>query len=257
MKINILYEDNYIIVCEKPVGVPSQSDKTSDYDMVNQLKNYIHETADVSGEPYIGIVHRLDRPVGGVMVFAKTPFAAKSLSEQIRLNKVHKKYFAVVTADLSKKVGKEYSLTDFLVKDQRTNLSKVTSKKDTNAKKAELSYKILEVTECEMKNEKEEVQKVSLVDVDLITGRHHQIRVQMSNAKLGLWGDTKYNPLYKEYKGWINVALYSYQLSFCHPKTDKQMQFCNYPSEEPFNQFEYINQLRQLDEKGEYETKKL
>ncbi|BCN28763.1 RluA family pseudouridine synthase [Anaeromicropila herbilytica] len=243
MKINILYEDNYIIVCEKPVGIPSQSDKTSDYDMVNRLKNYIHETTDVNGEPYIGIVHRLDRPVGGIMVFAKTPFAAKSLSEQIRLDKVHKKYLAVVTADLSKKVGKEYSLTDFLVKDGRTNLSKVTSKRDANGKKAELTYKILETAECKTQKDEEEMMKASLVEVTLITGRHHQIRVQMSNAKLGLWGDTKYNPKYKDYKGWINVALYSYQLRFTHPKTGKEMEFQKYPLENPFCNFSFIKNL--------------
>lgn len=242
MKINILYEDNYIIVCEKPVGVPSQSDKTADFDMVNRLKNYIHETTNVSGEPYVGIVHRLDRPVGGVMVFAKTPFAAKALSEQIRLGNVNKKYLAVVNADLSKKVGKEYTLTDYLVKDGRTNLSKVTNKKDVNGKKAELTYKIIETAECKTKNN-DEIMKVSLVDVNLITGRHHQIRVQMSNAKLGLWGDTKYNPIYKEFKGWINVALYSYQLSFNHPKTNKIMEFNHYPTEEPFSEFDYIQKI--------------
>lgn len=243
MEINILFEDNNIIVCEKPVGVPSQSDKTSDYDMVSRLKNYVHETGQVSGEPYLGIVHRLDRPVGGIMVFAKTPSAAKHLSEQIRLNKVHKKYLAVVTADLSKKVGKEYSLTDYLVKDGRTNLSKITNKKDKNGKKAELNYKVLESAECETMLEEEGIMKASLIEVTLLTGRHHQIRVQMSNAKLGLWGDTKYNTLYNNYKGWINVALYSYQLSFVHPKTEKLMHFELFPKEAPFNRFSCLNKV--------------
>lgn len=241
MEINILFEDHNIIVCEKPVGVPSQSDKTADYDMVNRLKNHVYETGKVTGEPYIGIVHRLDRPVGGIMVFAKTPFAAKSLSEQIRLGKIQKKYLAVTTTDAEKKLGKEVHLTDFLVKDGRTNLSRITNKKDVNGKKAELTYKVLEVTDYFLDEKEDMSTKISLLEVTLGTGRHHQIRVQLSNAKLALWGDTKYNPLYKDFKGWINVALYSYQLSFTHPKTGELLTFKVYPKEKPFNCFKTID----------------
>lgn len=227
-KLNILFEDEHILVCEKPVGVPSQSDKTGDMDMVNRLKNYLYEKDWNKTNPYISVIHRLDRPVGGIMVFAKSPLAAKNLSEQIQKKEMNKKYLAVLTADLTKELGREKELViDYLVKDGRTNLSRISSEKDKNAKKAQLYYKVLRVRE-----------ELSLVEIELITGRHHQIRVQMSNHGTGLWGDTKYNPLFQQQKGWINLALFAYHLEFLHPKTKKIMKFELLPSGEPFDQFE-------------------
>lgn len=228
MDIKILFEDNHIIVCEKPPGVPSQSDKTSDFDMVNRLKNYVYENGAKAGPPYIGIVHRLDRPVGGIMVFAKTPFATKELSEQIRKSLVKKKYLAVLCGDFSSQVGQDKKLLwNYLVKDGRTNLSRISNDKEKDAKKAELYYRVLRTN-----------LKLSLVEVELITGRHHQIRVQMSEHLAGIWGDTKYNTEFQEKKGWNNIALFAYKLEFLHPKTKKVMQFQENPKGEPFTHFQ-------------------
>lgn len=225
--ITILYEDKQIIVCEKPCGVPSQSDKTGDFDMVNRLKNYLFEKEETKGEPYIGLVHRLDRPVGGIMVFAKTPLAAKTLSEQVRNKTFQKWYLAVVEKDLKEIEGKEkILLTDYLVRDGRNNLSKVTTKENKNAKKAELYYQVLQVKDG-----------LSLVRVELLTGRHHQIRVQLSAHLGGLYGDTKYNVAAKEKKGWQQIALYASEISFLHPKTKEKMCFKKEPEGEVFERF--------------------
>ena len=245
MKLNILYEDSQILVCVKPAGVPSQSDKTADFDMVNRLKNYLYEKGDCKGQPYIGVVHRLDRPVSGIMVFAKTPFAAGELSKQIQQKEFCKKYLAVLTADLSDKLGKDKELlTDYLVKNGRTNLSSVTTEKDPNGKKAQLYYTVRSVKDS-----------LSLVEVELLTGRHHQIRVQMKTHLGGIWGDTKYNGDAEEAivgnidrasgenvdnisankkTMWKETALFAYYLEFLHPKTKKKMVFEEMPGKEPF-----------------------
>lgn len=239
MNINILYEDKEIIVCEKPPGVPAQSDKSSDLDMVNQLKNYIFDNGEKN--PYIGLIHRLDRPVGGIMLFAKTPQSAKTLSEQIRLKKITKKYLAVTTSDMSRELGKEKKLlTDYIAKDSRMNLSKITNEKDKNGKKAELYYKTLNV----IKKEDNDDVFLSLIEIELITGRHHQIRVQMSAHGNPLWGDTKYNSIFTDTlngtKNWTNIALYAYQLEFSHPKTKNKMRFELIPKSEPFLNFKNL-----------------
>ena len=240
MKLNILYEDSQILVCIKPAGVPSQSDKTADFDMVNRLKNYLYEKGDCKGQPYIGVVHRLDRPVSGIMVFAKTPFAAGELSKQIQKKDFCKKYLAVLTADLSDKLGKDKELlTDYLVKNGRTNLSSVTTEKDPNGKKAQLYYTVKNVKDG-----------LSIVEVELLTGRHHQIRVQMKKHLGGIWGDTKYNKdaeelcvnnsenvdnsAVKQKAVWKETALFAYHLEFVHPKTKKKMVFEEMPEKEPF-----------------------
>lgn len=219
MNINILYEDKDILVCEKPAGVPVQSDRSMDLDLVNMLRNYRHEK-EPDKEPYIGLVHRLDRPVGGVMVFGKTPFATKELNKQIQNKQVKKTYLCVVMKDLSSELGKEkVLLTDYLKKDARNNVSIVVSASDKNGKKAELYYQVRKV-----------VGELSLVEVELLTGRHHQIRVQMAAHVAPLWGDTKYNPLTKEQKGWKQIALFSNSFTFVHPKTKKSMTFSAEPS---------------------------
>ena len=263
MKLQILYEDMYILVCIKPSGVPSQSDKTADFDMVNRLKNYLYEKGDCKGQPYIGVVHRLDRPVAGVMVFAKTPFAAGELSKQIQRKEFCKKYFAVITADLSEKMGQEKQLlTDYLVKNGRTNLSSITTEKDKNGKKAQLYYTVKSV-----------INNLSLVEVELLTGRHHQIRVQMKANLGGILGDTKYNADAENFVAieenvkktdtmstdvqnanirndekmdnssivkktvWKEIALFAYHLEFIHPKTKKKMVFEQIPEKEVFSCF--------------------
>lgn len=218
MEPKILLEDKDIIVCRKPAGVPVQSDKTLDYDLVNQLKNYLHEKEDQKN-PYIGLVHRLDRPVGGVMVFAKTPQAAKELSRQIQERQMEKTYLCVVQKDLSGQVGKEeVYLEDYLRKDGRTNTSTIVPKTDKAGKCAKLYYRVLEVVDGK-----------SLVEVKLLTGRHHQIRVQMAAHVGGLVGDTKYNPLATREEGRKGVALYSNSLRFQHPRTKKPIYVTDVP----------------------------
>lgn len=226
MQLQILHEDRDIIVCIKPPGVPSQSDKTGDFDMVSNVKNYLYKENEKV--PYIGLIHRLDRPVGGIMVFAKTPEAAKNLSEQIRMGQVKKSYLTIITKDLSDEVKKEKTLlTDYLVKDQRNNVSKISNKEDKNAKRAELYYKVLYSKD-----------NLSLVEVDLITGRHHQIRIQMAHHMGGIWGDTKYNTHFQNNKGFVHIGLYAYQLHFKHPITNTNLKFKSIPNCDPFNRIE-------------------
>lgn len=226
MKPNILLEDRDILVCRKPAGVPVQSDKTLDYDLVNQLKNYLHEKEE-NKLPYIGLVHRLDRPVGGVMVFAKTPQAAKELSKQIQEKKMEKTYLCVVQKDLSEQVGRERTyLEDYIRKDGRTNTSVIVPKSDKAGKCAQLYYRVLEVVDGN-----------SLVEIRLLTGRHHQIRVQMAAHVGGLVGDTKYNPLATREQGRKGVALYSNSLRFLHPKTKKTIYVTDFPEGELWDCF--------------------
>lgn len=223
-KINILYEDTHIIVCEKPVGIPSQEDKTSGPDMVNMLKNHVYENEENKRTvPYIAVVHRLDRPVGGVMVYAKTPFAAKELSRQVSGHTIEKNYMAVVTKDLSEDTGKRIHLIDYLKKDSRTNTSKVVSQQERDAKKAELYYEPVKIVDGN-----------TLVKVQLLTGRHHQIRVQMKAHAGGLLGDRKYNGEETGKKEKIQgiripLMLYAYSLEIIHPKTKRKMKFENVP----------------------------
>lgn len=249
MNLHILFEDDDILVCEKPAGMPTQSDKTMAMDLENALKNYIHEKTKKT--PYIGLIHRLDRPVGGIMVFAKTPQATKDLNEQIRLKKMTKRYLAVITGPVSEeaKTG-EVLLTDYLAKDGRTNLSKVSTEKDRNAKKAELRYQVRKTVKKEelslLDGAPFQNTDVTLVEIELLTGRHHQIRVQFASRGNALWGDTKYNPFFLNDKtasaylkdpgsrDWNQIALYSYQLSFVHPKTKKPMEFESLPQSELF-----------------------
>lgn len=212
--IKILFEDAWVLVCVKPAGMPAQGDGASTMDMVSYLKNYLAKKG-TKGEPYIGLVHRLDRPVGGVMVFAKTQEAAAALSLQIQKHQMEKWYLAVLTGTLK---GKEGTLKDYLMKDGKTNLSTVVSKDTKGAKAATLTYKVL-------KTKFEEGQQYTLAEIHLETGRHHQIRVQMANAKAGLYGDTKYNPLFMNQSGWVDLGLYAYHLSFTHPKTRKKLSF--------------------------------
>ena len=170
-QIEIIYEDNHIIVVKKQPNIPSQADKTEDIDMLTLIKKYIKEKYNKPGNVYLGLVHRLDRPVGGVMVFAKTSKSASRLSNQVREKVFKKKYLAVVDGRFEKTKG---VLEDYLYKDERNNISKVVNKDKKNAKLAKLDYEVL--TYNEIKN-------LSLVKVNLHTGRHHQIRVQLANAR--------------------------------------------------------------------------
>ena len=178
--LKIFYEDNHIIVVEKPNNVPSQADKTGDEDMLTIIKKYIKEKYNKPGDVYLGLVHRLDRPTGGVMVFARTSKAAARLSEQIRNKQIHKKYLACVDGKLEKEKD---TWKDFLLKTERTNMSRVVSEGTKNAKEAILDYEVVKY------NEKT---NLSVVKINLHTGRHHQIRVQFASRGHSLYGDQKY-----------------------------------------------------------------
>ncbi len=212
-EVRILFEDKSIIVVEKPAGMASQEERGGSMDMVSYLKNY--QVKVKKEKPSIMPVHRLDKPVGGVMVYAKTPQAAKLLSDQVQKHKMSKSYLAVLTGILPKKEGK---LEDYLAKDGKANASAVVDKSAKDAKLAQLTYKVI-------RTKFEEGQQYSLVKVNLITGRHHQIRVQMAHAGAGLYGDTKYNPMAQGQTGWQKLALFSNHLEFDHPVTKKHMVF--------------------------------
>lgn len=211
--IDILYEDNHIIVVEKKINVPVQEDSSKDEDLVNIIKKYLKNKYHKPGNVYLGLIHRLDRPVGGVMVFAKTSKAASRLSEQVRNHKVIKKYYAVVENN----IATEGILKDKLLKDTKNNIVVVSN----NGKDAELSYKLL------MKKN-----NLNLIDVNLKTGRSHQIRVQFAHHGNPLYGDQKYN---KKAKVGEQIALYAYSLSFYHPITKELMTFdLPLPNQQPF-----------------------
>ena len=214
-EVKILYEDKDIIVVVKPAGMASQEERSVDVDMVSWLKTYLVRQKKVKGMPYIGVIHRLDKPVGGVMVYAKTQQAAAKLSEQVRNNKMTKEYLAVLTGTLPKKEGR---LEDMLLSNGKTNRTEVVEGKIAGAKKAVLEYKV-------KRTKFEEGQQYSLVNVHLITGRRHQIRVQMAHDGAGLWGDTRYNPVFADQKGWFDLALFAWHLEFEHPVTKKRLIF--------------------------------
>ena len=205
--LEILYEDNHIIVVYKPANILSQSDATGDIDMLTLLKEYIKEKYNKPGNVYLGLVHRLDRPVEGIMVYAKTSKAASRLSEQIRNNKLEKHYLAVVNGIIPEKNGE---FRDFLLKKEDGN----TVVDNKNGKESILEYEVLK-----------EKDNLSLVRIHLITGRHHQIRVSFSSRGYPLVGDNRYG-LGED----VNICLCSYQLSFYHPTTKELLKFEKLPT---------------------------
>ena len=221
----ILYEDDSILVAVKPYGVPSQPDKTNSESMVSMLKLEIYEKENRKEEPYLVPIHRLDRPVGGIMVFAKTKEAAATLSEQSENGEMIKYYQAILTGELPNDYGE---MKDYLIHDGATNVTKAVDKDTPGAKYAELSYEVLDVMETD-----EEI--LSYVLITLVTGRTHQIRVQTAKRKAGIWGDTKYNPKFqktkKEYK---QIGLHASRLEFDHPVTGEHMVFKNEPEGKAF-----------------------
>ena len=207
--LKVLYEDNHIIVVRKEPNIPSQADKTEDLDMLTIIKEYLKEKYNKSGNVYLGLVHRLDRPVGGVMVFAKTSKAASRLSNQVREKIFKKKYLAVVDGKFEQTRG---ALEDYLYKDERNNMSKVVKPEKKNAKLAKLDYEVLAYNEAK---------NLSLVKVNLHTGRHHQIRVQLANSGHSIFGDQKYGTRGKGKQ----IALWAYELTIQHPVSKEEMTF--------------------------------
>lgn len=206
--MNVIYEDNHIIVVEKPFNIPTQADDSGDMDMLRMVKEYVRVKYNKPGEAYIGLVHRLDRVAGGLMIFARTSKAASRLSEQIRNRKFEKEYMVVVEGTPS---ADSATLTDYLFKDNKNNMVKVVSKQSKDGKEAKLSYDLLEYREG-----------LSLLRVNLHTGRPHQIRVQLSSRNNPIFGDGKYGSKIKNKKG---IALWSYRISFEHPTKKEWMTF--------------------------------
>lgn len=216
----ILYEDNDILVCHKPAGIATQTARIGQADMVSEMENYLARNparCESKEKPHIYVVHRLDQPVEGILVFAKQQAAAAALSAQAAGDEMEKEYLALVCDLREGRQMRSGILTDYLLKDGKTNLSRVVPSEVKGAKEARLSYEIL----------REEWPAVA--KVRLYTGRHHQIRVQMANAGLPLLGDRKYAPkeaiALSERLGIRDVALCAYRLSFLHPQTKERMQF--------------------------------
>lgn len=221
--LTVLYEDNQIIVVVKPQNVPTQADSSGDKDLLTMIKEYVKEKYDKPGEVYIGLVHRLDRPTGGVMVFARTSKAAARLQEQMKTGFFEKKYLAVTVGVPRDRQGR---LSQYLVKDEKNNMVRVVPAAVEGAKKAELEYKVLEIAGS-----------VALVDIRLITGRSHQARVQMQSLGTPIFGDAKYGGD-KLAKG-HNLALWAYELRFYHPVNKNPFVFKVFPptDEVPWNVF--------------------
>ena len=207
--LNILYEDNHIIVVVKEPGIPSQGDKTQDLDMLTIIKKYLKDKYNKPGNVYLGLVHRLDRSVGGVMVFAKTSKGASRLSQQVRDKEMKKHYIAVVKGRFEIKKG---NMQDYLVKDEKNNKTFVSNQQNKRAKFSELDYEVIKY---------DKVINMSLVKINLKTGRHHQIRAQFSSRGHSLCGDTKYGTRSRSGQ----LALWAYKLEFYHPITKELLQF--------------------------------
>ncbi|MFD1205162.1 MULTISPECIES: RluA family pseudouridine synthase [Sporosarcina] len=215
MDIHILYEDNHLLVVEKPVNIPVQEDDSGDLDLLTILKQDLKERYQKPGNVYLGLVHRLDRPVGGVLVFAKTSKAASRLSDVLRKREMKRTYVAVVRGILRD----EGRLMHYLWKDSKKNIVHAVSEKHPGAKKAVLDYKTI-IRE----------KQLSLLSVRLHTGRSHQIRVQLSESGAPLFGDQKYGKHVN--RPGEQIALWAHTLEFPHPTTKEQLTFVSYPPEE-------------------------
>lgn len=260
--IKILYEDNHLLVVEKPVNILSQGDDTGDENLLDILKGYIKDKYNKPGDVYLGLVHRLDRPVGGVMVFARTSKAASRLSEQIRQRGFKKTYLAVAHGMITKPQGR---LEHYLVKDNKSNTVYVASQNTEGAKDAILDYKVLDYRVLEYKildhklpeykipgntqdngntringntqiNGNAREYGLSLFKINLHTGRPHQIRVQFSAAGHPLYGDQKYGA--EMNKPGQQIALWSSEIACMHPALKDERVFkCPPPDVYPWNLF--------------------
>ena len=214
--MNIIYEDNHLLVVDKPINIPMQLDSSNDIDLLSLCKKYLKEKYNKPGNVYLGLVHRLDRPVSGVCVFAKTSKAAARLSKQISDHTFKKEYLAVVEDNNLKQCG---HFEDYLLKDSKTNTVKI----DKKGKLAILDYELIK-----RKN------NLALVQIQLQTGRSHQIRVQFSSRNHSLYGDQRYN---KNAKVGQQIALHAYKITFKHPITNEVVEFTSSVNRVPFSYF--------------------
>jgi len=231
--IEIVYEDNHTLVAVKPPNMLSQADNTGDTDILSEMREYIRVSANKPGNVYIGLIHRLDRPVGGLMVFAKTSKAAARLSAQLQKHDVGREYMCAVTGDMPE----TFTLTDWLRKDEKTNMVRVVAPDTPGGQKAVLHGRVLDRREG-----------LTLCAIRLETGRSHQIRVQMKNAGAPLWGDNRYGTG----KPGQQIALWGYKLTFDHPTRHELMCFYNYPRGGVWEEFRTVldamNQPDQMKE---------
>ncbi|MDE6664312.1 MAG: RluA family pseudouridine synthase [Lachnospiraceae bacterium] len=275
-KEQILYEDKDIIVCHKPAGIATQTAKVGQRDMVSEVANYLATASKADSKsnkrPYVGLIHRLDQPVEGILVFAKNQRAAGDLSKQVSDGRMEKYYYAVIALDIvaaelvigvektssleETNIEDEKTLVNYLYKDNKSNISVVVNKEQNGAKRAELHYRLLSCMPVKdfckkydvaiynnIASEKNEGgtsvladyenTDIALAQIKLITGRHHQIRVQMSNAGMSLLGDYKYaddkTTQLAKLLGQKQVALCAYKLEFNHPVSGKKMSFLKNP----------------------------
>ncbi len=240
MKPDIVFEDDYMIACIKPYGVPAQSDKTFSADMITLVKEYIYDRDGLTEEPYLAVINRLDRPVSGIMLFAKDEKTAAKLSDMIQDREISKFYQVIVRGFLDEPEGE---WTDYLQHDKKSNQTKAVSKDTKGAKKAVLRYEVLDELDTDEGS-------VSYLLVELLTGRHHQIRCQMASHGHPVWGDTKYASVSsdkktgkkqkngekkktsdkkgtdkkgKNGKDKYEIGLYSTRLEFTHPITGEEI----------------------------------
>lgn len=227
--ITILHEDNSVLVVVKPQNIPSQADKSGDLDLLTLLKQYVKEKYNKPGEVYLGLVHRLDRPTGGVMVFARNSKSAERLSKQIVDGDMVKQYLTTVVGRPTDSKG---TLVNYLKKNALTNNVYVATFGDHNAKRAELSYETLQSDE-----------QTSLIKVQLGTGRSHQIRVQFAAIGCPVYGDVRYGGDTVCKRG-TNLALWAYRLEFNHPVSKERMVFVAYPPEtDPWTRFDVAKHI--------------
>ncbi len=228
MDFDILHEDNHILVAVKPQNLPTQADASGDADFLNLLKDYLKQKYEKPGNVYLGLVHRLDRPTGGVMVFAKTSKAAERLCQAIREGDFEKEYLAVTVGCPREPKAQ---LTHYLKKNPLTNVVSVVPSATEGAKRADLLYEVLESKG-----------PVSLLKVRLLSGRSHQIRVQMAHIGCPVFGDVKYKgDIARGYP----LALWAEKLAFTHPVSRERMVFIAYPPEEkePWKRFELSSHI--------------
>ncbi len=221
-KLTVLYEDNQIIVVLKPHNVPTQADASGDEDMLSMVKEYVKEKYNKEGEAFIGLVHRLDRPTGGIMVFARNSKSASRLSAQFAGKSIKKTYYAVTSAIPQ---AKSAHLVHNLKKDEKNNIVKIVPISEEGSKRAELDYKVLQTDGDN-----------ALVEVNPLTGRGHQIRVQFAGINCPLYGDNKYGK--DRAKASKNLGLWAGRLEFTHPTTKDKMVFACPPNNElPWSKF--------------------
>lgn len=223
--MQVIYQDNHLFVVEKPVNIPVQEDSSQDPDLLTLSKEFIKEQDNKPGNVFLGLVHRLDRPVGGVIAFAKTSKAASRLSDQIRRRAMGRTYLVVVQGQAPQSAGQ---LRDFMYKDRHKNQSYIVNPEHTEAKEAILNYQVIA-----SKNQ------LQLLAVQLETGRSHQIRVQLSHHGMPIQGDQKYNS--KQAKTGQQIALWAYELELEHPTLKELMTFYSFPptAEWPWSIFQH------------------